>query len=51
MAPQIQGMSWRSTAERNPGGELYHLKRCGHGVLFERADEALAKVIDFLKAQ
>jgi pimeloyl-ACP methyl ester carboxylesterase len=31
------------------GSELYILQGCGHGVLFERPDEAVGKVIEFLK--
>ena len=43
------GAGARKIAEGIPGAELYLLKGCGHGVLFERADEAVAKVIEFLK--
>jgi pimeloyl-ACP methyl ester carboxylesterase len=44
------GAGARAIAEGIPGAELYLLKGCGHGVLFERADEAVAKVIEFLNA-
>jgi pimeloyl-ACP methyl ester carboxylesterase len=43
------GAGARAIAEGIPGAELYLLKGCGHGVLFERAEEAVAKVIEFLK--
>ncbi|HEY7033785.1 MAG TPA: alpha/beta hydrolase [Thermomicrobiales bacterium] len=43
------GAGARVIAEGIPDAELYLLKGCGHGVLFERADEAVGKVIDFLK--
>ncbi|MEA2585986.1 MAG: 3-oxoadipate enol-lactonase [Thermomicrobiales bacterium] len=44
------GAGARVIAEGIPGAELYVLRGCGHGVLFERADEAVGKVIEFLKA-
>ncbi|MEA2511709.1 MAG: 3-oxoadipate enol-lactonase [Thermomicrobiales bacterium] len=44
------GAGARIIAEGIPGAELYVLRGCGHGVLFERADEAVGKVIAFLKA-
>jgi pimeloyl-ACP methyl ester carboxylesterase len=44
------GAGARIIAEGIPGAELYVLRGCGHGVLFERADEAVGKVIEFLKA-
>ncbi|MEA2596641.1 MAG: 3-oxoadipate enol-lactonase [Thermomicrobiales bacterium] len=44
------GAGARVIAEGIPGAELYVLRGCGHGVLFERADEAVRKVIEFLKA-
>lgn len=43
------GAGARVIAEGIPGAELYLLHGCGHGVLFERPDEAVGKVIDFLK--
>ena len=42
------GAGARKIHEGIAGSELYILEGCGHGVLFERADEAVAKVIDFL---
>ena len=44
------GAGARAIAEGIPGAELYILKGCGHGVLFERAEEAVGRVIEFLKA-
>jgi len=44
------GAGARVIAEGIPGAELYLLKGCGHGVLFERAEEAVGKVISFLKS-
>jgi len=44
------GAGARAIAEGIAGAELYLLHGCGHGVLFERAEEAVGKVIDFLKA-
>jgi 3-oxoadipate enol-lactonase len=43
------GAGARAIAEGIPGAELYLLKGCGHGVLFERADEAVQQVITFLQ--
>src|SRR3954447_18106794 len=42
------GAGARAIAEGISGAELYILKGCGHGVLFERPDEAVSKVIEFL---
>jgi pimeloyl-ACP methyl ester carboxylesterase len=42
------GAGARKIAEGIPGAELYLLEGCGHGVLFERPDEAVGKVIAFL---
>ena len=42
------GAGARKIHEGIAGSELYLLKGCGHGVLFERADEAVAQVIAFL---
>lgn len=44
------GAGARKIHEGIAGSELFILEGCGHGVLFERADEAVAKVIDFLSA-
>jgi pimeloyl-ACP methyl ester carboxylesterase len=43
------GAGARKIAEGIPGAELYLLRGCGHGVLFERPLEAVGKVIEFLK--
>ena len=43
------GAGARSIHEGIAGSELYILKGCGHGVLFERADEAVTKTIEFLQ--
>lgn len=43
------GAGARKIAEGIPGAELYLLHGCGHGVLFERPEEAVGKVISFLK--
>jgi pimeloyl-ACP methyl ester carboxylesterase len=43
------GAGARVIHEGIKGSELYILKGCGHGVLFERPDEAVGKVIEFLK--
>jgi len=44
------GAGARKIAEGIPGAELYILQGCGHGVLFERAEEAVGEVIRFLQA-
>jgi 3-oxoadipate enol-lactonase len=43
------GAGARKIAEGIPGAELYLLRGCGHGVLFERPEEAVGKAISFLK--
>ena len=43
------GAGARRIHEGIKGSELYLLRGCGHGVLFERAEEAVKKVIEFLK--
>jgi pimeloyl-ACP methyl ester carboxylesterase len=43
------GAGARAIHEGVRGSELYLLQGCGHGVLFERPDEAVGKVIEFLK--
>jgi len=43
------GAGARMIAEGIPGAELYVIKGCGHGILFERPDDAVNKVIEFLK--
>lgn len=45
------GAGARVIHEGIAGSELYILEGCGHGVLFERADEAVTKTINFLGAQ
>jgi pimeloyl-ACP methyl ester carboxylesterase len=42
------GAGARKIHEGIAGSELYLLEGCGHGVLFERPDEAVGKVIAFL---
>jgi pimeloyl-ACP methyl ester carboxylesterase len=44
------GAGARVIHEGIAGSELYILEGCGHGVLFERADEAVNKTIAFLSA-
>ncbi len=44
------GAGARVIHEGIAGSELYILEGCGHGVLFERADEAVNKTISFLQA-
>jgi pimeloyl-ACP methyl ester carboxylesterase len=44
------GAGARKIHEGIAGSELYLLEVCGHGVLFERPDEAVGKVIGFLSA-
>jgi 3-oxoadipate enol-lactonase len=44
------GAGARKIHEGIAGSELYLLEGCGHGVLFERPEEAVGKVIEFLKA-
>jgi 3-oxoadipate enol-lactonase len=43
------GAGARVIHEGIKGSELYILEGCGHGVLFERPEEAVGKVIQFLK--
>jgi 3-oxoadipate enol-lactonase len=43
------GAGARVIHEGIEGSELFLLHGCGHGVLFERPDEAVGKVISFLK--
>lgn len=45
------GAGARKLHEGIAGSELYLLEGCGHGVLFERSDEAVGKVIAFLRAE
>ena len=42
------GAGARAIHEGIAGSELYLLKGCGHGVLFERSEEAVGAVIEFL---
>jgi len=42
------GAGARKIAEGIAGAELYLMSPCGHGVLFERPEEAVNKVIEFL---
>jgi pimeloyl-ACP methyl ester carboxylesterase len=44
------GAGARKIAEGIPGAELFLISPCGHGVLFERPEEAVNKVIEFLQA-
>ena len=44
------GAGARKIAEGIRGAELYLMSPCGHGVLFERPEEAVNKVIEFLQA-
>lgn len=44
------GAGARVIHEGIAGSELYLLDGCGHGVLFERPEEAVGKVIEFLEA-
>ena len=44
------GAGARVIHEGIAGSELYILEGCGHGILFERADEAVARTIQFLQA-
>jgi pimeloyl-ACP methyl ester carboxylesterase len=44
------GAGARVIHEGIKGSELYILEGCGHGVLFERPDEAVNKTIEFLSA-
>ncbi len=44
------GAGARAIHEGIAGSELYILQGCGHGVLFERPEEAVNKTIDFLRA-
>lgn len=43
------GAGARQIHEGISGSELYILEGCGHGVLFERPDEAVSQVVRFLK--
>ena len=45
------GAGARKIHEGIAGSELYLLEGCGHGVLFERPDEAVGKVIEFLSRE
>lgn len=42
------GAGARVIADGIPGAELYLIEGCGHGVLFERPEEAVSKVVAFL---
>ena len=46
---QVMDAGARVIHEGIAGSELYVLAGCGHGVLFERADEAVTKTIAFLQ--